>query len=93
MEQTKKINIVILKETNKNENRVAMLPEQIASMLKKYPFLEIYVEANAGLKAGCSDQEYKNAGAKIGSSNHKLCALADICIRINPPPDSSTKKK
>ena len=54
--------IGILKEIA-GENRVAMLPESVATLVKMN--VAMLVEAGSGLAAFASDQEYELAGARI----------------------------
>ena len=73
--------IGILKE-NEGENRVAMLPESIATLVKMN--VNMVVETGAGLRAYATDAEYVDAGAKIGSKA-QVIADADLVLKIQPP--------
>jgi NAD(P) transhydrogenase subunit alpha len=73
--------IGILKET-KGENRVSMLPESIATLVKMN--VALLVETGAGLTSFASDAEYELAGARI-ESKAKVIAGADVLIKIQPP--------
>lgn len=73
--------IGILKE-NEGENRVAMLPESIATLVKMN--VNMIVETGAGLRAFATDAEYVDAGAKIGSKA-QVIADADLVLKIQPP--------
>ena len=73
--------IGILKETM-GENRVAMLPESIATLVKMN--VTMLVEAGAGLAAFASDADYELAGAHI-DTKAKVIAAADVLIKIQPP--------
>ncbi len=73
--------IGILKE-NEGENRVAMLPESIATLVKMN--VNMLVETGAGLRAFASDAEYVDAGAKI-VSKEQVIADADLVLKIQPP--------
>lgn len=73
--------IGILKE-NEGENRVAMLPESIATLVKMN--VNMIVETGAGLRAYATDAEYVDAGAKIGSKA-QVIADADLVLKIQPP--------
>jgi NAD(P) transhydrogenase subunit alpha len=82
--------IGILKETE-GENRVAMLPESVATLVKMN--VTILVEAGAGLTAFASDIEYEQAGARI-DTKAKVIAGADLLIKIQPPtPEEITLMK
>jgi len=59
-----KINqIIVLKESRKNEGRVALTPDAIAALAKKH--LHVLVESGAGIIAGFTDAKYIQAGAHI----------------------------
>jgi len=73
--------IGILKETP-GENRVAMLPESVATLVKMN--VTMLVETGAGLTAFASDKEYEEAGARI-DTKAKVIAGADLLIKIQPP--------
>lgn len=73
--------IGILKE-NEGENRVAMLPESIATLVKMN--VNMIVETGAGLRAYATDAEYVDAGAKMGSKA-QVIADADLVLKIQPP--------
>lgn len=73
--------IGILKE-NAGENRVAMLPESVATLVKMN--VKMLVETGAGLRAFATDAEYVEAGAVI-ASNAGVVAESDLVIKIQPP--------
>jgi H+-translocating NAD(P) transhydrogenase subunit alpha len=73
--------IGILKETD-GENRVSMLPESVATLVKMN--VSMLVETGAGLAAFASDSEYEQAGASI-VTKAKVIAGTDVLIKIQPP--------
>lgn len=73
--------IGILKESE-GENRVAMLPESVATMVKMN--VSMLVETGAGTLAFATDKEYEEAGASI-TTREKLIAGSDLVLKINPP--------
>ena len=73
--------IGVLKETE-GENRVALLPESVATLVKMN--VTLLVEAGAGLMAFASDNDYKEAGAVI-ETKANVVAGADLLIKIQPP--------
>jgi H+-translocating NAD(P) transhydrogenase subunit alpha len=76
--------IGILKEEGP-ENRVALLPESVATLTKM--MVTILVEKDAGLRAFASDAEYENAGAKI-AGKAEVIVQSDMLIKINPPTEA-----
>lgn len=71
----------ILKEKT-GENRVILLPETVAELIKKK--VEVWVESGAGNGAYCPDDLYEKAGAKIKNSE-EILEGADLLLRISPP--------
>jgi len=77
--------IIIPKEIDPNEDRVAISPKNI-SKLKKLGY-DVYIQSNAGLKAKYTDEDYLNAGANIVDSAEELYSIADIVFKVQPPTD------
>jgi NAD(P) transhydrogenase subunit alpha len=73
--------IGILKESP-GENRVALLPESVATLVKMN--VSLVVESGAGLTAFASDRQYEEAGAKMDTKQNVIAA-ADLLIKIQPP--------
>jgi len=73
--------IGILKEIE-GENRVAMLPESVATLVKMN--VAVLVEKDAGARSFAFDKDYEQAGAKI-ESKANVIAGADLVIKINAP--------
>lgn len=81
--------IGVLKEGD-NENRVALLPEHVASLVKME--FSVKVEKGAGLTAFASDDQYTEAGATISDRN-KILKDADMIFSIHAPAESIPKGK
>jgi len=64
------------------ENRVAMLPESVSTLVKMN--VTMLVEKGAGERAFASDEDYQTAGAKIDSKANVI-KNADLVLKINPP--------
>ena len=73
--------ISIIREENKNEQRVASTPDVI-KLMERFG-AEILIETNAGDLSGYSDEFYKSAGAKI--VNRSECLKSDICLCVRMP--------
>ena len=82
----KNLVIGVPKEVYQNETRVAITPEAIQRMAKKNG-TSFLVEQGAGQAASISDQDYVNAGAKIGST--KEVFQSDVVLKVRPPQDNS----
>jgi NAD(P) transhydrogenase subunit alpha len=76
--------IGILKE-EESENRVALLPESVATLTKM--MVTVMVEKNAGSRAYASDADYEAAGAKT-AAKADVISQSEMLIRINPPSDA-----
>ncbi len=74
--------IAVPKELHKDEGRVGASPETV----KKYIDMgfEVAVEKGAGLKSSVSDDDFKNAGAKI-QSGKDLYENANLILKVQKP--------
>jgi NAD(P) transhydrogenase subunit alpha len=67
-----------------SENRVALLPENISTLVKKNS--TVLIESDAGTSSCASNEEYVNAGAAIQTREYIL-RESDLVLKINPPSD------
>ena len=79
--------IAVIKERDPNEQRVAVTPE-VAKLYIKNGF-SIWIEENAGLSAGYSNQEYINAGARMSKVPLEILSDANIVLKVQPSPLTS----
>lgn len=77
------MNIVVLRELQEGEARVALMPESIKKLVALGATVKI--ERRAGLKAARTDEDYLEAGAEIGSDREALLAEADVLAAVNRP--------
>ena len=77
--------IVVLRETQPEEARVALMPESIRKLVGLKA--AVNVESGAGLGAATTDDEYRAAGAEIFTDRSALIAAAEVLVGINRPPD------
>ncbi|HOU52849.1 MAG TPA: Re/Si-specific NAD(P)(+) transhydrogenase subunit alpha [Myxococcota bacterium] len=76
--------ILVRRETQEGERRVAASPETVQAMLKKG--LQVRVQQGAGQGAFWSDEDYRAAGATIVPANDaSAVATADVVLAVNPP--------
>lgn len=77
------MNIVVLRETQTGEARVALMPESV----KKLSDLKatVLVESGAGLPAARTDDDYKQAGAEVSADRDSLLSRADVLAAVNRP--------
>jgi alanine dehydrogenase len=77
------MNIGIPKERRAFEYRVGLFPAGVRMLTQMGH--TCYVEHDAGLGAGFSDQEYIQAGAKIAYTPHEVCGRADLLLKVARP--------
>lgn len=77
------MNIAVVRETQFEEARVALVPESVRKLIALKA--SVSVESGAGLKAGVADADYREAGAEIVEDRAALLASADVLIAVNRP--------
>ena len=77
------MNIVVLRETQAGEARVALMPELVKKLIALKATVQ--VESGAGLGAARTDEEYGEAGAKVPADRNALLAPADVLPVVNRP--------
>ncbi len=75
--------IAVPKETKERENRVALSPDVLKSLIKAG--FECCIEKDAGLHSFFDDQSYISAGAKIITDKKTLYGDADVVLKVNAP--------
>jgi alanine dehydrogenase len=75
--------IGIPKEIKNNENRVAITPAGVISFVKADH--EVFVEKNAGVGSGFSNEEYMAAGARIVDHAAEVWSSADMLMKVKEP--------
>ena len=83
--------IAVPKEILSGENRVAIVPDVTAKLIKDG--YEIHIEKNAGLNAGFTNEAYEAAGAKIIENTEELFASGDIILKVQRPLHNETLNK
>ena len=81
--------IGVPKEIKNNENRVALTPSGAFELTKRGH--QVFVQATAGEGSGFSDQEYKNANAKILKTIEAVYKKAEMIIKVKEPISSEYK--
>jgi NAD(P) transhydrogenase subunit alpha len=74
--------ILVLKETDKLEKRIALTPDLIAKYKKLNPDLRIYIESGIGQNVKISDGDYHKNGAEIATDIDKILPEIDIIISL-----------
>ena len=73
-----KITVGILRERDKSENRVSLVPKDVNLLIKMG--LSVELEDGAGERAGFLNQDYENVGAQISK---KLTDKINIITSVN----------
>lgn len=73
----------LLKEIKPSENRVALLPVGVETLIAHGH--RVVVETNAGVGSGFDDEMYKEAGAEIISSAKEVYETSDMIMKVKEP--------
>lgn len=75
--------IGVPKEIKSFENRVAVLPAGVKAFVDSGH--TVYIENNAGIGSGFTNEEYVKAGAKILATPQEVYAAADLIYKVKEP--------
>jgi len=75
--------IGILKERFEDEQRVALSPFGVESLIQGGA--EVVIESGAGVEARFSDEQYEKAGATIAYSPEEAAGRAGLVLKVMPP--------
>ena len=75
--------IVVLRETQGDEARVALVPESVRRLVGAKAV--VAVESGAGGRAGAGDEDYAAAGAEVSADREALLSSADVLAAVNRP--------
>ena len=75
--------IGIPKEMKDRESRVALLPGEVATLCRHGH--RVLVQSRAGIGAGYSDRDYRQAGARLVASASGLWKSADMVVKVKEP--------
>ncbi len=67
-------------ERGRDERRVALVPAVVAPLIDAG--VSIVVETGAGIRAGFSDAEYEEQGARIANDSSEVLTAADVQVRV-----------
>ena len=80
--------IGIPKEIKAFETRVSLIPEDIKSLLDNNSDIFVYVQRNAGHRAGYSDEDYIACGAVILANIEDVYEKSNIIVKVKEPQSS-----
>ena len=75
--------ITVLKETESDESRVALVPESVKKLVSMKA--KIVIESDAGKESGASDADYEAAGASVSKDRAALAKAAEVLLAVNRP--------
>ena len=71
------------KEIKPQEGRVGLTPAGVDALVRAGH--QVYIEHNAGLESGFTDEEYKACGAEILDAAAKVYEMADMIVKVKEP--------
>jgi alanine dehydrogenase len=81
--------IAVPKEIKNNENRVGLVPSGVRQLVQDGH--QLFVQKNAGINIGFTDQDYINAGAKIVETMEDAYAAGEMIIKVKEPQPAEIK--
>ncbi len=81
--------IGIPKEILDQEFRVAITPAGVYSLVENGH--KVYIENNAGLGSGVTNEDYKSAGAEIVPTPNEIFSLSDMVLKVKQPLEQECK--
>jgi alanine dehydrogenase len=75
--------IGVPKEIKDHEYRVSVTPEGVRALI--HAGQEVIIEPSAGAGSGYSDEEYRQAGAKIANSKEQVFRQASLIVKVKEP--------
>ena len=80
---SEKITLGIQKEQDISENRVSIVPKDVKTLIKLG--IKVFIETNAGIKSGYSNQEYVDSGAEVVTElSSKMNIVTSLNAFYNP---------
>ena len=77
-------------EIKPKEGRVALIPDAVAELVSHDH--QVFIEQNAGLLSGYSDNEYETAGATICADADSLFNAAKLIIKVKEPLEEEVRR-
>jgi alanine dehydrogenase len=75
--------IGVPKEIKNHEYRVGMVPGSVRELINHGH--EVFVETNAGMGIGFTDEDYKTVGAEILNTAAEVFAITDMIVKVKEP--------
>ena len=81
--------IGVPKEIKLQEHRIGLTPDSVKILTNKKH--EVLVQDNGGFEAGFSNEDYKNAGAKIIEKAEEIFKKSEIIVKVKEPQMNEVK--
>jgi len=81
--------IGVPKEIKLQEHRIGLTPDSVKVLTNKGH--EVLVQNNGGFEAGFTNEDYKNAGAKIIDNAEEIFKNSEIIVKVKEPQMSEVK--
>ena len=81
--------IGVPKEIKLQEHRIGLTPDSVQVLTKKGH--EVLVQHNGGFEAGFTNEDYKNAGAKIIENAEEIFKKSEIIVKVKEPQMNEVK--
>jgi H+-translocating NAD(P) transhydrogenase subunit alpha len=81
--------IGVLKESNVNEQRVAIIPAHAEALIKKG--FSVLLTTGAGQASGYVDEQYRQRGVSIVANNHDVLSKANLVCAVRSGANLDTK--
>ena len=81
--------IGVPKEIKLQEHRIGLTPDSVKVLTNKGH--GVLVQENGGFEAGFSNEDYKNAGAKIIKQPEEIFKNSEIIVKVKEPQMSEVK--
>jgi alanine dehydrogenase len=75
--------IGVPKEIKNNESRVSLTPAGVYEMIKNNH--TVYIQSNAGISSGITNEEYEQAGATILPDIESVYAKSEMILKVKEP--------
>jgi alanine dehydrogenase len=83
LERVKRMKVGTIREIKKHEYRVGLTPECVRAYVKRGH--EVLVESGAGVNAGFSNEEYRQAGATIEADLKRIFDECEMIVKVKEP--------
>lgn len=77
------------KEIKLQENRVGLIPSSVHEVVRAGA--KVLIEKNAGIGIGCTDEEYRLAGAEVVDSPEIIFERASLIVKVKEPQPAECK--